>query len=123
MKLTDLKREHFPNGQTFSQTRLDRYTQARTKAFRDFFTVYALWLVIGIAAGFVLSLFLSGLIKYLLPVICVMAGALVGTKKTTVSLDAYRNESQKLCLSKKDLRIARKNLRHGTVAWGDKLPK
>jgi len=119
MNTTGLKREHFPNGQTFSQKALDDYFNARAKAFKDFFTRYTLCLLGGIAVGFVLSLFLNGMIKYLIPVICVMLGALFGTKLTNVSLDAYRNQAQKLCLSKKDIRAAKKNLRNGTVAWSE----
>lgn len=121
MKLTDLKREHFPNGHTFSQRTLDNYLAARAKARKDFLTQYTLWLVIGIAAGFVLSLFLGGMIKYLLPMLCVIAGALIGTKKTTPSLDAYRAQAEKIRITKKDIRAAKRNLRNGTVAWSDKV--
>ncbi|HPF87369.1 MAG TPA: hypothetical protein PK537_04845 [Candidatus Limiplasma sp.] len=124
MKITDLKREHFPNGHTFSQKTLDRYLAARAKARSDFFSRYTLCLLAGIVAGFVLSLFLTGsIIKYLLPMLCVMAGALVGTKLTTASLEDYRMQAEKIRLTKKDLRAAKKHLRNGTVAWGETQEK
>ncbi len=118
MKMDGLKREHFANGQTFSQKTLDDYIAAKARANKDFLTRYSLSLVVGIAAGFVLSLFLSGgILKVLLPMLCVMGGALVGTKLTTASMDNLRTQSQKLCLSKKDIRTAKKHLKNGTVAW------
>ncbi len=121
MNSKGLKREHFSNGQTFTQKTLDNYFAARSKAFKDFFTRYALCLLGGVAVGFVLSLFLGGIIKYLLPVVCVMIGALVGTKLTSASLEEYQKQSKKLCLTKKAMREAKKHLRNGTVAWSDKI--
>lgn len=123
MKMEDLRREHFPNGQTFSQKMLDDYIAARARANRDFLTRYALSLLVGVAAGFVLSLFLSGMMKILLPMLCVMGGALIGTRLTTASLDNLRTQSQKLCLSKKDIRAAKNHLKNGTVAWTEKQEK
>ena len=121
MKMEGLKREHFANGQTFSQKTLDDYIAAKARANKDFLTRYSLSLAAGIAAGFVLSLFLSGgIFKVLLPMLCVMGGALVGTKLTTESMDALRKHAQKLCLSKQDIRAAKQHLKNGTVAWTEK---
>ncbi len=116
--MAELKREHFPNGQAFSQKALDAYLKARENARRDFLTKYPLGLLGGIAAGTVLSLFLGeGMVKVLLPMLCVMAGALVGTRLTTASLEAYRTQAEKIRITKADLRAARKNLKNGTFAW------
>ena len=80
MKIADLKREHFPNGQTFSQKALDQYLAARARAHKDFFTRYVLSLLGGIAVGFLVSLPLqnAGMFRYLVPMLCVMIGALIG---------------------------------------------
>ena len=51
MKMTDLKREHFTKGQTFSQKMLDDYMLARARAHRDFYTRYLLSIAIGVAAA------------------------------------------------------------------------
>lgn len=118
MKMTDLKREHFPTGQTFSQKTLDDYLAAKARAKKDFLTRYTLSLVGGVAVGFILSRFLqSGILSILLPMLCVMAGALIGTRLTTESMENFRKYSQKLSLTRKDIRAAKKNLRDGTVAW------
>lgn len=115
--MADLKREHFPNGQAFSQKALDAYLGARERARKDFLTKYPLGLLGGIAAGTVLSLFLSGIAQVLLPMLCVMAGALVGTRLTTASLEEYRRQAEKIRITRSDLRAAKKNLKNGTFAW------
>ena len=120
MKMTDLKREHFAQGQTFSQKTLDSYLKARAQASHDLITRYALWLVIGVAAGVALSLFLDGLLKVLLPMICVMAGALIGTRMTSASMENLRTLAGQIRLTGKDIRAAKKHLKNGTTAWTDK---
>ena len=119
MKITDLKREHFPNGQTFSQKALEQYLAARVRAFRDFFTRYVLSLLGGIAVGFIVSLFMenAGMFRYLIPMLCVMVGALVGTRLTSKSLENFRDQAQRIRMTKRDIRAAKKHLRNGTVAW------
>jgi hypothetical protein len=107
MKMTGLMREHFPTGQTFSQKALDDYLAAKARAKKDFLTRYSLSLLVGVAAGFILSRFLTdGIVSILLPMLCVMAGALIGTRLITDSMENLRKQSQKLCLTKKDLRAA-----------------
>ena len=121
MKMTDLKREHFPNGQNFSQKTLDDYIAARAQAYKDFFTRYLVSLAIGIAAGFVvLMLVPSGMLRIFLAMLCVMVAGLIATRLTSASLERFKEQSRKILLTKKDVRAAKKNLRNGTVAWGDK---
>lgn len=123
MSQSELKREHFANGQTFTQKTLDSYLNARAKARKDLLTRYALWLVIGVAAGVVLSLFLDGLLKVVLPMICVMAGALIGTRMTSASMENLRTLAGKIRLTGKDIRAAKRHLKNGTTAWTDKTGK
>ncbi len=124
MKLTDLKREHFPNGQMFSKKTLGDYLAARTAAHRDFITRYSLSLVIGVAVGFVVLMLLpSGMLRTFLAMLSVMIAALIGTRMTAKSMEALKEQSRKISLTRQDIRAAKKNLRSGTVAWQEKQEK
>ena len=127
MKMTDLKREHFPNGHAFSQKALDDYMAARAQVRKEFVTRYALSLLIGVVAGFiVLMLFQGGVLRIFLAMLCIMIAALIGTKITAPAMNNLQEQSRKLLLTKKDFREAKKHLRNGTVAWGEapeKIPE
>lgn len=124
MKNTDLKREHFPNGQTFTQAMLDAYMAARSKARKDFITRYLLSLLAGFVAGFVvLAVWHTGTVRVFIALLLVIAGAYVGTRLTNDSIDELKKQSRRMILTKKDMRIARKNLRNGTVAWTETREK
>ena len=118
MKLTDLKREHFPNGHAFSQKALDNYMHAYLAARKDYFTRYPLTLLIGVAAGFVvLTLMPQGMLRIFLALLCVMGSALIAVKITAKSMDALKEQSRHMLITRSDIRVAKKNLRRGTVAW------
>lgn len=124
MNMTDLKREHFPNGQTFSQQSLDRYIAARMRVRKDFYTRYLLCLLGGMVAGFaVLMILQQGFARIFLAMLCVMVAAMLGTKMTAPSMEALKEAAMKVSLTRKDLRAAKKNLQNGTVAWEDKQEK
>ena len=124
MKMTDLKREHFPNGQTFSQKSLDQYIAAWLRVRKDFFTRYLLCLLGGMAAGFaVLMILQQGFVRIFLAMLCVMVAAMLGTKMTAPSTDALKEAVRKVALTRKDMRIAKRNLKNGTVAWEEKQDK
>ena len=118
MKLTGLKREHFPGGQAFSQKALDGYLAAREQVRKDFFTRYVVSLAIGIVVGFVvLMLIPTGFLRIFLSMLSVMIAALIGTRMTGKTLENLKEQSRKVNVTRKDLRAAKKNLRDGTVAW------
>lgn len=124
MKLTDLKREHFPNGQTFSKKALDDYIAAKVRVNKDFFTRYLLSLAVGVVAGFlVLMLVPTGFLRIFLSMLAVMIAAMVGTRMTGQALENLKTQSQKVNISRKDMRIAKQHLRNGTVAWTKKQEK
>ena len=124
MKMTDLKREHFPNGQTFSQATLDAYLAARSKARKELITRYLLSLLAGFVAGFVvLAVWRTGTVRVFIALLLVIGGAYVGTRLTNDSIDELKKQSQRMILTKKDMRIAKNNLRNGTVAWTEKQEK
>jgi xanthosine utilization system XapX-like protein len=119
MKLTDLKPEHFANGQTFTQKTLSDYIAAREVVRREFLTRYLLCLLCGVAVGFVVLLFVQGFARVFLVLLSVMIGALVGTKLTAKGQENLKQQAEKLCLSHKSLRAAKKHLKDGTVAWSE----
>ncbi|MBN1777118.1 MAG: hypothetical protein JW811_03265 [Clostridiales bacterium] len=124
MKLTDLKREHFPNGQAFSQKALDDYLAARELVRRDFLSRYVLSLAVGVAAGFVvLMLVPAGFLRIFLAMLSVMIAAMIGTRMTGKTLENLKQQAQKVNVTRKDMRAAKRNLKNGTVAWEAKQEK
>lgn len=124
MKLTDLKREHFPNGQSFSQKALDQYLAAKEQVRKDFFTRYLLSLALGVVAGFlVLALVPQGFFRIFLSMLAVMIAAMIGTRMTAKTLENLRTQAQKVNITRKDMRTAKSHLRKGTTAWEKKQDK
>jgi hypothetical protein len=124
MKLTDLKREHFPNGQSFSKKALDDYIAAKEQVRKDFFTRYLLSLGLGVVAGFlVLTLVPQGFFRIFLSMLAVMIAAMIGTRMTAKTLENLRTQARKVNITRKDMRIAKSYLRKGTVAWEPEPPK
>jgi len=118
MKLTGLKREHFPNGQAFSQKALDDYIAARQQVRKDFLSRYVLSLAVGVVAGFVvLMLVPTGFLRIFLAMLAVMIAAMIGTRMTGQTLENLKMKAQKVNVTRRDLRAAKKNLKNGTVAW------
>lgn len=124
MKLTELKREHFPNGQSFSQKALDQYLDAKEQVRKDFFTRYLLSLAVGVAAGFVvLMLVPQGFFRIFLSMLAVMIAAMIGTRMTTKTLENLRAQAQKVNITRKDMRAAKDHFKKGTTAWKAEPPK
>ena len=124
MKLTDLKREHFPNGQSFSKKVLNDYLAAKEQVNRDFLTRYLLSIVIGMVAGFlVLTLMPQGFLRIFLAMLAVMIAAMIGTRMTAKTLENLRTQAQKVNITRKDMRIAKQHLKNGTTAWEPAAPK
>ena len=118
MKLTGLKREHFPNGQAFSQKALDDYLAAREQVRKDFLSRYVLSLAVGVVAGFVvLMLVPTGFLRIFLAMLAVMIAAMIGTRMTGKTLENLKQQAQKVNVTRKDMRAAKANLKNGTVAW------
>ncbi len=124
MKLTELKREHFPNGQSFSKKALDQYLAAKEQVRKDFLTRYLLSLAVGVVAGFlVLTLVPQGFFRIFLAMLAVMIAAMIGTRMTAQTLENLRTQAQKVNITRKDMRAAKKNLKNGTTAWHAEPPK
>ena len=126
MKLTGLKREHFPNGQAFSQKALDDYIAAREQVRKDFFSRYVLSLAVGVAVGFVVLLIIDpakSFLRVFLAMLAVMVSAVIGTRLTGKTLENLREKSLKVNVTRKDLKAAKNNLKNGTVAWEAKQEK
>lgn len=118
MKLTGLKREHFLNGQAFSQKALDDYLAAREAVRRDFVSRYILSLAIGVAVGFLLLMLIpTGFFRIFLSMLAVMIAAMIGTRMTAKTLDNLKEQSRKVNVTRNDLRIAKNHLKNGTTAW------
>ncbi|MBE0601474.1 MAG: hypothetical protein IH607_06765 [Firmicutes bacterium] len=124
MKLKELKREHFPNGQAFSQKALDQYIAAKEMVRKDFVSRYILSLAIGVVAGFlVLTLIPQGFFRIFLAMLAVMISAMIGTRMTAKTLENLRTQAQKVNITRKDMRTAKSHLRNGTVAWEAEKPR
>lgn len=124
MKLTGLKREHFPNGQAFSQKALDDYLAARDAVRRDFVSRYILSLAIGVAVGFVLLMLLpTGFFRIFLSMLAVMIAAMIGTRMTAKTLDNLKEQARKVNVTRKDLKTAKAHFKKGTTAWKAEPPK
>lgn len=124
MKLTDLKREHFPNGQAFSKKALDQYLAAKQQVQKDFVSRYLLSIAVGVVAGFLVLTFVpDGFLRIFLAMLAVMIAAMVGTRLTSQTLENLRVQSQKVNISRKDMRAAKAHLKNGTTAWQAAPPK
>lgn len=124
MKLTGLKREHFPNGQAFSQKALDKYIAAREQVRKDFLSRYVLSLAVGVVVGFVVLIVLqTGFLRIFLSMLAVMIAAMIGTRMTGKTLENLKDKAMKVNVTRKDLKAALKNMKNGTVAWEKKQEK
>ncbi len=124
MKLTDLKREHFPNGQSFSKKALDQYLAAKQQVQKDFFSRYLLSIAVGVVAGFLVLTFVpQGFFRIFLAMIAVMIAAMVGTRLTAQTLENLRVQTEKVNITRKDMRAAKAHLKNGTTAWQPAPPK
>ena len=124
MKLTGLKREHFENGQAFSQKALDEYIAARERVRKDFVSRYLLSLAVGVVVGFlVLWLVPQGFLRIFLSMLAVMIAAMIGTRLTGKTLENLKDKTMKVNVTRKDLKAALKHLKNGTVAWEKKTGK
>jgi len=124
MKLTELKREHFPNGQAFSKKALNDYIAARVAVRRDFVSRYMLSLAVGVVVGFVVLMVIpTGFFRIFLAMLSVMIAAMIGTRMTGKTLDTLKEQSSKVNITRKDLRIAKNHLKNGTTAWQPAPPK
>ena len=126
MKLLGLKREHFPNGQAFSQKALDEYIAARQQVRKDFLTRYVLSLAIGVVVGFVVLLIIDpskSFLRVFMSMLAVMISAVIGTRLTGKTLETLREKAMKVNVTRKDLKAAVKNMKNGTIAWTEEQEK
>ena len=120
----DMKREHFTNGQKFSELDFDAYIQASTRFAKTISTRYLPCVFGGILVSFLFSKGIGGFTGNMMAVLCIFCGLVVGGIFNMKAGRAVQDCAAKLGITKADVAIARRHMKNGTVAWsnGDVSP-
>lgn len=116
MKATDLRPQHFPNGQQFSALDFDEYCKASAQLNKAAFTRYIPCVIGGLLISRVFAA-MGGVIGNLLALVCIFGG-LIGAALVTRPLSKHVKElANRLGITPGDLKIAQQNCKNGTFAW------
>ena len=114
-----LKREHFENGESFSEKDFSAFLLASRESAKAIYSRYLPCLAGGVLISVFFAKGVGGFVGNMLGVACIFAGLILGGVLTKKVSESANELAAKLGITQSDIVKARRNMKNNTVAWRD----